>query len=108
MNKAKLLEQLTALITDDTSTDYDHGINAAIDLVEQLTCITDATFPADIKEPVPLRDYGVLYLVADSSDGMTYITRQDKWLARSFNDKKILDSWHEYVNIYYPETRDPE
>lgn len=108
MNKADLLEQLQGLITDRTGIDFDQGVHMAIELVEQLTCITDATFPAVIKEPVPIRDYGVLYLVKDASTGWYYITRQDEWLYRYGSDTAALRAWILAVNKHYPETRETE
>lgn len=107
MNKAELLEALEQLkITNSCTVDYDKAIDDAIDLIEDLTCITDPEFPAVIKEPLPMRDYGVLYLVLDGADGMWYVTRQDKVIYHSRSDKIIERLWALAVNEYYPETRE--
>lgn len=106
MNKAKLLEQLQALKENETYNECQGVMGKAIELVEQLTCIIDPTFPTVIKEPVPLRDYGVLYLVLDGSDERYYITRQDDWLYRFDSDTKALKAWELAINKHYPETRE--
>lgn len=107
MNKADLLGMLKQLkITNSCTVDYDTAIDDAIELVEQLTCITDLTFPAVIKEPVVLRDYGTLYLVKDASDDYYYITRTDDWVWRDSSDNAVELFWTKIVNQYYPETRE--
>ncbi len=108
MNKAQLLEQLRVLVENAHIESYADGVESAIDLVEQLTSITDPTFPDVIKDPIPMRDYGVLYLVLDGSDGMWYVTRQDKVIDRSMSDKMIERLWALAVIEYYPETRETE
>lgn len=109
MNKADLLEQLqNKLDASSEKSDYGYrmGLEESIELVEQLTCITDPTFPAVIKEPIPVRDYGVLYLVLDGENGMWYITRQDSVIDRSNSIKMIERLWTLALNEYYPETRE--
>lgn len=106
MNKADLLEALQRLLRTNSSTaEYDQAINDAIELVQDLTCITDPTFPKVIKDPVVLRDYGILYLVMDASDGQYYVARQTDWLYRNKSFKGALYAWETfYLPTYYPET----
>lgn len=67
--------------------------------------LNHSDFPVIIKEPVPLRDYGALYLVKDAYDGFLYITTREDWFYRSKSDKIIEEMWTVYVHNLYPEAR---
>jgi hypothetical protein len=117
MNKTDVIQQLQDAINAPSSTEvYDatSALDYALDLVDRLTRIEpleyqdfqkDALhFPEDIKNPLPLRRYGVLFVVLDKSDEHYYVTREDGCIFRTLSEKMALDTWECYVYKYYPET----
>lgn len=117
MNKTDVIQQLQDAINAPSSTEvYDakNALEYALDLVDRLTRIEPIEyqdiqknalqFPDEIKDPLPLRRYGVLFVVLDKSDEHYYVTREDGCIFRTLSEKMALDTWECYVDKYYPET----
>jgi len=117
MNKTEAIQQLQDAINNPSSEeihDVESALKYAQDLVNRITRIEPVEyqdihmdrlhFPDDIKDPLPLRRYGVLFIVLDRSDEHYYVTREDGCIFRTLSEKMAVDTWECYVDKYYPET----